>query len=417
MKRKHMLCRLLLAAVLTGGVFVSCEGGDHQTPPPLSGDGGTGGNEPDGGDEPSGSDGYPAGLTVEAFADDLSGGGQCLGFYAVADLKANPKLRFCPQFSAAKRPTEYFADFAASGKGVPCVVVNGGFFGGTTSVSLLVADGELRSLAAQEDLYRKTEPPTVYYPVRAAFGQSADGSFEAVWAYCVRDEGGQPYAFPSPLGNDERTGTFMSAPPSSLTEGGRRWEVRQAVGAGPMLVRDGKNVAEESYWREVLDHGGVSGLSRQPRTAIGATETGRVGMRRPQQAGQQGVHAARTGRQTDFAGLYGGGQSRRRRLLDLRRKGGKGAQHAERHRGDRSCGSGDRRAADSHGGRDRRGGVALRPGDAVRPAGFSAGRFVSPMVHFVLQNCQNQINYRPKTRLSGNLLYICVRNLRNDNQN
>ena len=190
MKRKHMLCRLLLAVVLTGGVFVSCEGGDHQTPPPLSGNGGTGGNEPDGGDEPSGSDGYPAGLTVEAFADDLSGGGQCLGFYAVADLKANPKLRFCPQFSAAKRPTEYFADFAASGKGVPCVVVNGGFFGGTTSVSLLVADGELRSLAAQEDLYRKTEPPTVYYPVRAAFGQSADGSFEAVWAYCVRDEGG-----------------------------------------------------------------------------------------------------------------------------------------------------------------------------------------------------------------------------------
>ena len=67
MKRKHMLCRLLLAAVLTGGVFVSCEGGDHQTPPPLSGNGGTGGNEPDGGDEPSGSDGYPLGLTVEAF--------------------------------------------------------------------------------------------------------------------------------------------------------------------------------------------------------------------------------------------------------------------------------------------------------------------------------------------------------------
>ena len=157
-----------------------------------------------------------------------------------------------------------------------CVVVNGGFFGGTTSVSLLVADGELRSLAAQEDLYRKTEPPTVYYPVRAAFGQSADGSFEAVWAYCVRDESGQPYAFPSPLGNDERTGTFMSAPPSSLTEGGRRWEVRQAVGAGPMLVRDGKNVAEESYWREVLDHGGVSGLSRQPRTAIGATADGKL---------------------------------------------------------------------------------------------------------------------------------------------
>ena len=43
-----------------------------------------------------------------------------------------------------------------------------------------------------------------------------------------------------------------------------------------MLVRDGKNVAEESYWREVLDHGGVSGLSRQPRTAIGATADGKL---------------------------------------------------------------------------------------------------------------------------------------------
>ena len=269
MKRKHMLCRLLLAAVLTGGVFVSCEGGDHQTPPPLSGNGGTGGNEPDGGDEPSGSDGYPAGLTVEAFADDLSGGGQCLGFYAVADLKANPKLRFCPQFSAAKRPTEYFADFAASGKGVPCVVVNGGFFGGTTSVSLLVADGELRSLAAQEDLYRKTEPPTVYYPVRAAFGQSADGSFEAVGPIACGTRADSPMPFLRRWATTSAPGRSCPRRPASLTEGGRRWEVRQAVGAGPMLVRDGKNVAEESYWREVLDHGGVSAFraSRARRSA------------------------------------------------------------------------------------------------------------------------------------------------------
>ena len=411
MKRKHMLCRLLLAVVLTGSVFVSCEGGDHQTPPPLSGDGGTGGNEPDGGDEPSGSDGYPAGLTVEAFADDLSGGGQCLGFYAVADLKANPKLRFCPQFSAAKRPTEYFADFAASGKGVPCVVVNGGFFGGTTSVSLLVADGELRSLAAQEDLYRKTEPPTVYYPVRAAFGQSADGSFEAVWAYCVRDEGGRPYAFPSPLGNDERTGTFMSAPPSSLTEGGRRWEVRQAVGAGPMLVRDGKNVAEESYWREVLDHGGVSGLSRQPRTAIGATADGKLVVLvcdGRNKRGSKGFTLPELADKlislgcTEAVNLDGGGSStfvgREGKVLNM---------------------PSDTEGTDPAGAAivERRIPTAVVIAAAVRPAGFSAGRFVSPMVHFVLQNCQNQINYRPKTRLSGNLLYICVRNLRNDNQN
>lgn len=272
MKNKRVLWSILLAAFLVCGATVSCGNNEHQTPPPLSGDGGNGGDDGGSGNE----DGYPAGLVVETFTDELSGGGECLGFYAVADLKANPKLRFRPKFSTAKTPTSYFEDFAASGEGTPCVVVNGGYFGGTTSVSLLIEEGEVKSLAAQSDVYRETTPETTYYPVRAAFGQMPDGSFETAWVYCVRDEGGRPYAFPSPLGNDERTQTFMASPPTSLTEGGHFWDAEYAIGAGPMLVLDGKNVAEENYWKEVFEHGGVSGMSRHPRTAIGATDDGKL---------------------------------------------------------------------------------------------------------------------------------------------
>lgn len=272
MKNKRVLWSILLAAFLVCGATVSCGNNEHQTPPPLSGDGGNGGDDGGSGNE----DGYPAGLVVETFTDELSGGGECLGFYAVADLKANPKLRFRPKFSTAKTPTSYFEDFAASGEGTPCVVVNGGYFGGTTSVSLLIEEGEVKSLAAQSDVYRETTPETTYYPVRAAFGQMPDGSFETAWVYCVKDEGGRPYAFPSPLGNDERTQTFMTAPPTSLTEGGRFWDAEYAIGAGPMLVLGGENVAEENYWKEVFEHGGVSGMSRHPRTAIGATEDGKL---------------------------------------------------------------------------------------------------------------------------------------------
>ena len=43
-----------------------------------------------------------------------------------------------------------------------------------------------------------------------------------------------------------------------------------------MLVKEGRNVAEECYWREVFDGGGIAGTSRQPRTAVGATADGKL---------------------------------------------------------------------------------------------------------------------------------------------
>mgnify|MGYP005796345803 FL=1 len=129
MKSKRIFWVTLLAAFLACGMLASCGGDDHQTPPALSGDSGDddGG---DGGDDGQDEDGYPAGLTVETFTDELSGGAQCLGFYAVVDFKTNPKLLFRPKFSGAKTPTTYFADFAESGDGTPYVVVYGGYFGG-----------------------------------------------------------------------------------------------------------------------------------------------------------------------------------------------------------------------------------------------------------------------------------------------
>ena len=104
----------------------------------------------------------------------------------------------------------------------------------------------------------------------------ASGGFETHWIYCVLDDGNKPYAFPSALDNDERTNTYMSAPPTSKTPGAALWTPQEAVGGGPMLVREGKNVAVENYWKEVFDGGGIAGTSRQPRTAIGATADGKL---------------------------------------------------------------------------------------------------------------------------------------------
>ena len=54
------------------------------------------------------------------------------------------------------------------------------------------------------------------------------------------------------------------------------WTPQEAVGGGPMLVKEGKNVAVENYWKEVFDGGGIAGTSRQPRTAVGATADGKL---------------------------------------------------------------------------------------------------------------------------------------------
>lgn len=276
MKKRVSVCFLLLAAFVLCGTFVQCEE-THQTPPPLASEGGDepGGDEP-GGDEPSGLPGYPRGLTVDTFTDDLSNGSKCLGYYAVVDFEANPDLLFRPRFSAAKKPTKYFEDFKAAGDGTPCLAVNGGFFGGTTSVSLLIDAGTVRSLAVQEDWIWSTTPYTHFFPVRAALGQMADGSFDAAWVYCVADDANRPYAFSSALGNDEKSMTFMPVAPTSHTAGGRRWQPDYAIGAGPMLVYGGKNVAVENYWKEIFDSGGLAGLSRQPRSTIGVTEEGKL---------------------------------------------------------------------------------------------------------------------------------------------
>ena len=120
------------------------------------------------------------------------------------------------------------------------------------------------------------KPQCTVYPVRSALGMHEDGRFDVQWVYCVNPGAREYYSFPSALGNDEKTQTFMPAGPTAETEGGTLWNPTDAIGGGPRLVHDGKDVAVTNYWAEVFDAGGTAGLSRQPRTAIGVTADNRL---------------------------------------------------------------------------------------------------------------------------------------------
>jgi len=217
---------------------------------------------------------YPKKMKFEAFTRTFEDGGVAKGYIATADLKANQKLRFAPtHLDPATTPTAAFETFKTLGKGVPYVASNGGYFWDGASLSLCVSDGEVKSIATELAYPTVDGEQIVAYPVRAALGQMADGTFEATWVYCINNK---PYSFPSPLDNNELTETYMPAPPTTSTAGAALWEPQQAIGGGPMLVYKRKNVAMDYYYREIMHTGGTSGNTRQPRTALGATKDGKV---------------------------------------------------------------------------------------------------------------------------------------------
>lgn len=240
----------LILTSLTISLFLCASCGDKNTTPDVPDIP----EKPDVKPEPEPEDwswvnGYPKGVTVEEFEDVLSDGKKCLGFIATIDFKANPNLTFnCMLAKGKKKPSQFFADFSDSKK-TACLAVNAGYFAGATSVSMCIHQGKVSQRAWPDFNWPNDEhPETVMYPVRSAIGQDRDGHFEIHWVYCTNVPMAEHTAFPSALDNNEKTKTFMSAPPTAdYCPGTFTWKPYEAVGAGPRLVQDGKDVAVENY--------------------------------------------------------------------------------------------------------------------------------------------------------------------------
>ena len=162
--------------------------------------------------------------------------------------------------SGPARPTTAF--LAASGPGpAACAALNAGYFdvGTGRPVGLVVDGGALRSPASES-----VERGGVAYPVaRGAVGVTGPGGVEVAWA---RDDGGRPCRVSAPPGN--RPGAPAEAPAVC-----RPWPVREAVGAGPVLLRDGLAVVTadaEAFFGTAIP------ARRQPRSAVGVGPGGRV---------------------------------------------------------------------------------------------------------------------------------------------
>lgn len=160
-----------------------------------------------------------------------------------------------------KRPSDVYKE------GSWPIVINGGYFfiseGKNYTSSLAVRNSEV---LAYNINYASEDWVNIYYPTRAAFLELENGTFDACWTYL---SGTGHYMYPAPAANSWSNAP-LKFPDASSPEGAVKFAAKTGIGAGPVLVDNGKFT--DSYVAELFN--GTSGIgpdSNQPRTAVGIT--------------------------------------------------------------------------------------------------------------------------------------------------
>jgi exopolysaccharide biosynthesis protein len=162
-------------------------------------------------------------------------------------------------------PSQFYTNY-----NYPKVVMNGGYFSGNSSVGLILSKGKLVN-PQQTTISRTYNGTTVnYYPTRGAFGWNRDGTFSAHWCYTPDAKTIYCYEKPSPNGIGKAPQPIPSATfPTKATV----WTPTEAIGAGPVLIKDGEY--KNSWEAEMFDEAsGVGPTYNNPRSAIGYTPSG-----------------------------------------------------------------------------------------------------------------------------------------------
>jgi hypothetical protein len=187
--------------------------------------------------------------------------------YCLAWDTTAPTVRFKPVLApGARTPTQ----LAAQEPGVVYAAVNGGYFGGTQSFSLVQQNGQVLSPNVKALSRTYQGAATSYFPTRAAFGVAASGRLTVDWIYHVGAGNALVYAYPAPSPNRLNEAP-QPVPTAAFPAGGLPWTMSDAIGGSPMLVKDG--VVRVTDAEELIE---VNNTARRARTALGYTADGIV---------------------------------------------------------------------------------------------------------------------------------------------
>jgi len=148
--------------------------------------------------------------------------------------------------------------------------INGGFFGTNVSYSLAMYNGLVDAPNIKTLSRTLNGASATYYPTRAAFGISEAGIPEVAWVYNVGTGNSLVYAYPAPSPNLINT-TPKPVPTATYPAGGKIWNVKSAIGGGPMLINN--NVINVTDDEELMD---IDNTSSRARSAIGYTTGNKI---------------------------------------------------------------------------------------------------------------------------------------------
>jgi hypothetical protein len=188
-------------------------------------------------------------------------------YIAVADMN-DKKARFSVlgEAQGTKTPSQFFD---SSNK--PVVVLNAGYFWDGHSLGLIVRDEKTVKQAQPMAWRNYNGESTAYYPTQGIFGLAPDGKFYAHWAY---ESGGKLFVYPSPAPNKAGEKP-QDIPSDKFPQGAQQWAPKDAIGAGPVLIKNGEY--KNTWESELFDaSSGVGPTINNPRSAIGYTPSGHL---------------------------------------------------------------------------------------------------------------------------------------------
>lgn len=206
---------------------------------------------------------FPSGIQLYYF-DTLFQGKKTKAYCIAYDSKKTT-LEFKPVLSAtAKKPSDFYKDEP----GVVYAAINGGFFGGNQSYSLVQYNNTVLAANIKSVSRTYNGVNTAYYPTRAAFGINTSGEPVVAWIYHIGSGINDVYSYPSPAPNAEGSAP-QAGPTAQFPIGGSKWNTTAAIGGSPMLIKNG--TIQISDVAELIN---INNTTSRPRSAIGASATG-----------------------------------------------------------------------------------------------------------------------------------------------
>lgn len=204
---------------------------------------------------------------IQTFSFDTIYNGRTVRAYCLAYDSKLGQYDFKPvQSSTAKKVSE----FVSQESGIVFGGINGGFFGGNSSYSIVKYNNQQSSINIKAVNRTYNGASTAYFPTRAAFGIQSNGSPTTAWIYHVGSGNDNIYSYPSPSPNAEGSAP-QAVPTETFPTGGTPWTVPTAIGGSPMLLRGGQvNISDVA---ELIN---INNTTSRPRSAIGYTANGIV---------------------------------------------------------------------------------------------------------------------------------------------